>query len=53
MTTTPTLHTSPFALDIFITPPHANSPCVRDHKKNKHKPSKVTTPKENTKDKKK
>jgi hypothetical protein len=52
MTTKPTLHPSPFALDIFITPPHPNSRVARDHKKNKVKPSKVTTPKENTKDKK-
>ena len=31
----PTLHPSPFALDIFIKPPHPNSPLSRDHKKNK------------------
>ena len=36
----PTLHPSPFALDIFTNPPHPNSPCVRDHKKNKVKPTK-------------
>ena len=30
-----TLHVSPFALDIFIKPPHPNSPLARDHKKNK------------------
>jgi len=33
----PTLHPSPFALDIFITPPHHNSRHARDHKKNKVK----------------
>lgn len=36
----PTLHPSPFALDIFIKPPHPNSPLARDHKKNKPKPTK-------------
>jgi len=44
----PTLHPSPFALDIFIKPPHPNSPLSRDHKKNKVDKKKVT-PKERKK----
>jgi len=45
----PTLHTSPYALDIFIKPPHPNSPLSRDHKKNKVKPTKESKPQQDNK----
>ena len=45
MTTKPTLHPSPFALDIFIKRAHPNSPCARDTKKIKI-PTKVSDKKD-------
>jgi hypothetical protein len=47
----PTRHPSPFALDIFIKQSHPNSPCARDHKKNKVKRTKESDRKD-TNDKK-
>ena len=52
MTTKPTLHPSPFALDIFINPPHPKSRVARDTKKIKI-PTKVSDKKNDKKNDKK